>query len=37
MEKLYNGWEKVINFLKILLEWYLRLNKNKFMEKDSKY
>ena len=36
-KKLYNRWGKVLNFSMIILEWYMGLNKNQFMEKSSKY
>ena len=29
--------KKLLNFIIIILEWYLRLNKNQFMAKDPKY
>ena len=36
IKKLYNE-RLLINFITIILEWYLRLNTNQFMEKESKY
>ena len=29
--------KKLLNFIIIILEWYLRLNTNQFMAKDPKY
>ena len=38
IKKLYNEREKVIlNFIMIILTWYLRLNTNQFIEKGAKY
>ena len=28
---------KLLNFKNFILKWYLRLNSNQFMQKDSKY
>ena len=32
-----SGQEKLLNSIMIILEWYLRLNTNQFVEKGSKY
>ena len=34
---LYESQESVINYLMIILQLYLRLTKNQFMERGSKY
>ena len=37
IKMLYESREKLSMCLMIILQWYLRLNTNQFMEKDLKY